>query len=114
MKRSILVRSAKRFVVMVACAVMLFINSQPANAVGMKSAADPSDGMAKMDQVQQEAKAVSQSQPRGISKVQQKSNAGLNGVQGKANAASMNTPENSGEATTIEEQAKGLIKAATR
>ena len=111
MKRSTLVRYAKRFVVMVVCAVMLFVTSQPANAFGMKSSSDASEGVAKLDQVQAESEAALTAEPRGMSEVQQKANAGLNGVQGTADAGAMQTPSDSGAATTVEKQIKNVVES---
>lgn len=106
------VRAAKAFAVAFVCAAVLIANSSPAFAFGMKSAAEPSSGTAQLDEIYQEAKDVTKSQPRGMDTVTGKASQGLNGVQGTADTDKMKSPGDSPGATTVKSEAKEALKSA--
>ncbi|MEO0456357.1 MAG: hypothetical protein AAF152_07195 [Cyanobacteria bacterium P01_A01_bin.114] len=111
-KISVIVRGLKGLAIALTCAVMLFSSSMPAFAFGMNKSANPSEGAAQLDQVQQESEKVSNSQPRGRESVQTKAERGLNGVQGAADTGKMKSPSDASGATTVKEQVEGALDSA--
>ena len=107
------VRAAKVFAVALLCAVALFINGSPAFAFGTKTPAEPSKGAAQLDNVYQQAKQVTESQPRGMKEVKDKASQGLNGVQGAADADKMKTTGDSSGATTVKDDVKDALGSIT-
>ena len=106
------VRAAKVLAIALVCTAMLVVNSSPAFAFGMKNTAELSDGTAQLDETYQEAKQVTESQPRGMEDVVSKATQGLNGVQGNADADRMKSTGDSTEATTVKGDVKEALKSA--
>ncbi|MEM9976524.1 MAG: hypothetical protein AAF808_02740 [Cyanobacteria bacterium P01_D01_bin.2] len=106
------VRAAKAFAIALVCTAVLVANSSPAFAFGMKGSAAPSDGMAQLDETYQEAKDVTESQPRGTEEVASKAAQGLNGVQGAADTGKMKSPGDSTGAKTVKEDVKDALESA--
>lgn len=106
------VRAAKVFAIALVCTAVLVANSSPAFAFGMRGSAAPSDGTAQLDETYQEAKDVTESQPRGMEEVASKASQGLNGVQGTADAGKMKSAGDSAGAETVKEDVKDVIESA--
>ncbi|MGD1951595.1 MAG: hypothetical protein ACFB14_18410 [Leptolyngbyaceae cyanobacterium] len=106
------VRAVKALAVAFICAAALVVNSSPAFAFGMKTPAEPSEGTAQLDEVYQEAKQVTESQPRGMERVQDKATQGLNSVQGSADSDKMKSAGDSSEANTVKGDVKKAMKSA--
>lgn len=105
------VRAAKIAAIAFVCGAVLFMNSSPAFAFGMKGSAEPSEGTAQLDEIYNESKQVTKGQPRGMEEVAGKASAGLNSVQGTADASKMKSAGDSQGAETVKEDVKNAIKS---
>ncbi|MEM1256016.1 MAG: hypothetical protein AAGI69_26560 [Cyanobacteria bacterium P01_H01_bin.21] len=106
------VRAAKVFAIALVCTAVLVASSSPAFAFGMRGSAEPSEGTAQLDGVYQEAKKVTEGQPRGMEDVTSKASQGLNGVQSTADAEKMKSPGDSTGARTVKGDAKEALESA--
>ncbi len=88
---------------MTACvaAFLFFTNVFPA----MAAKSQPTDGEVQLTKIEERSEQVLKSNPRSLEEVQaNNSEKGLNAVQGEANKNKMSRPENSQDATSVEEQ----------
>jgi hypothetical protein len=91
------------------CAMLLISNIQPAAAFG-STKSNPSEGATQFDKVLDESERFIQSGPPSMEDVQSGSEQGINEVQGNADADKMKRPENSQQATSVEEQVKHALE----
>ena len=106
------VRAVRVLAIALVFAVVLFTNSSPALAFGTKTPAEPSEGTAQLDDIYQQAKQVTEGQPRGMEETKGKASQGLNSVQGAANAEKMKSSGDTG-ATTVKDDIKNALESAT-
>jgi hypothetical protein len=105
-----------RFLVTVTlCMVMIFSFTANAFAAsGMTSnPSSPKQGEAKLDEVYGKSEDALRNPPLSARQVESEANKGVNEVQGAADLEKMKSPENSGEATTVEEQVEKVLDKAT-
>lgn len=92
---------------------VLTLHSAPALAFGIGGSAQPSEGTTQLDNVYEESKEVSNSNPRGMGEVQKKASEGINGVQGAADMNKMKSPGDSPAAQTVKDDVKDAFEAVT-
>lgn len=102
-----------RFVIVAALYVTLLLsNVQSAQAIGTyKSATNQATDQ--LNQIQKQTDKVSRKAPLSLEETQAKTEKGLNEVQGDADKDKMKHPENSGSATTVEDQVKNILGKVT-
>lgn len=81
-------------------AFLFFSNVFPA----MAATSQPTKGEDQLKQIEERSEEVLKSNPRSLEEVQSATDDGLNTVQGEANKNKMSRPENSQDATSVEEQ----------
>lgn len=91
------------------CVMLLISNVQPAAAFG-NAKSNPSEGATQFDQVLDESERFIQSGPPSMEDVQSGSEQGINEVQKNADADKMKRPDNSQQATSVEEQVKHALE----
>jgi high-affinity K+ transport system ATPase subunit B len=107
-----IVRSFRFVIVTALCITLLFSNTSIAQAIGTKKSA-PTEATDQLNQIQKQTDEVSRKAPLGLEETQAKTQKGLNEVQGDADKDKMKRPENSGNATTVEEQIKDVLGKVT-
>lgn len=110
--KSMILGSLRLLVVAFACTMLFLGNALPAAAIG-SSPSNPSKGEEPLDQIFEESKDVTDSQPMSLEETQKKANEGLNEVQGAADRDRMYTPENSQNATSVKDQVQNLLENVT-
>jgi hypothetical protein len=96
----------------VACMILLFSNVTPASAIG-SARSDVSEGTAQLNKIQRKTDELTRSEIPSTRDVQSESNKGLNEVQGDADMDKMKSPENSQNATTIEDRVTNFLEKIT-
>ncbi|MCC5639420.1 hypothetical protein LC593_27075 [Nostoc sp. CHAB 5844] len=107
-----LLRPVRFLIVAFTCALLLFSNAFPALAIE-SSQSKPTDATTQLLETQKKTDEVGRSAPPGLKKVQEESNKGLNEVQGDADIDKMKRPENSQDATTVEDEVENLLEKVT-
>lgn len=106
-----------RFLVAVCvCALLLLSNAFPAFADPVNptsSKSSPQQGEANLQSIEKEAQKAVLKDPYSREDTQSKANQGLNEIQGAADVNQMNTPENSGDAISVEDKSKNFLEAIT-
>jgi hypothetical protein len=100
------IRPARFLVAAFLGAVLLFSNALPSFAVSSSL----TKGEDQLKQIEKESVEVLKSNPRSLEEVQADTEGGLNGVQGKANKNKMSNPQNTGMATSVEQQIDEKLK----
>ncbi|MBF2065641.1 MAG: hypothetical protein IGS39_14650 [Calothrix sp. C42_A2020_038] len=101
--------SAFRFVIVtVLCVSLLFSNTLSAQAIGAKKSA-PTEATDQLNLIQKQTDEVARKAPLTLEETQAKTEKGLNEVQGDADKDKMKRPENSGSATTVQDQVKNIL-----
>lgn len=98
------------------CALLMFSFSFPAysapvNPTGSKTA--PQEGEANLTQIEREAQKAVLKDPYSRKQTQTKASGGLNEIQGSADADKMSRPDNSQDASSVEEKSKNLLEKLT-
>lgn len=102
-----------RFVVLAfACALILLSNAFPAAAIESYQS-KPTEATDQLLETQRRTDELTKSAPLGLKETQKRANEGLNEVQGAADIEKMNRPENSQEATSVEEEVSNFLKKVT-
>lgn len=102
-----------RFVIVAfTCALLIFSNAFPAAAIGSQKS-NPKDEVTQLTGIQKETDQISTQPPPGLQETQEKANEGLNEVQGAADIEKMKRPENSQQATSVEDEVKNLLEKVT-
>ncbi len=98
--KSISLRYLQFFITACLCTFVFLTSTFPAAA----SVSQPSDGVVSLDEIQARTEEVAKSQPCSLKELHSDVEGGLNAVQGKADYNKMNRPDNSQDATTVEEK----------
>lgn len=105
-------RFVRSFVIVAACAFMLFVNAAPAFAIG-STPSRPSEGETRLNDIYKESQdAVRPENALDSDKIIERGNKGLNEVQEDADIDQMNRPENSRQATSAAEQVQRALGKA--
>lgn len=107
--RAKIVSPIRFLIVAFICTLLFFVSAFPAIA----STSEPSDGVVSLDEIQARTNAIAGSQPRSLEEIQADTEGGLNSIQGKADYHKMSRPENSQDATTVEDQIKDALESIT-
>lgn len=107
-----LLRPVRFLIVAFTCALMLISNAFPAFAIESYQS-KPSEATTQLLETQKKTDEIGRSAPPGLNKVQEESNKGLNEVQGDADIDKMKRPENSQDATTVEDEVQNLLEKVT-
>ncbi len=91
---------------------MLFSSVAPANALG-SDRSNLRSGEAKLDKIYEKSEDALRTPPLSPEKAVPNAVEGINEVQGAADAEKMKRPENSQQATSVEEQIKKTLEKAT-
>jgi len=108
-----MVRPVRFLVVAFTCALLLLTNAFPALAIGTTKS-DPTEATQQLNQIQRKADELSTQEPPGLDVYQKNtSGGGLNEIQGTADIDKMNRPENSQNATTVEDKVNDFLDKVT-
>jgi hypothetical protein len=108
-----MVRPVRFLVVAFTCALLLLTNAFPAMAIGTTKS-EPTEATEQLNQIQRKTDELSTQEPPGLDVYQENtSGEGLNEIQGTADMDKMKRPENSQDATTVEDEVKGLLEKVT-
>jgi hypothetical protein len=107
-----LLRPVRFLIVAFTCALMLVSNAFPAFAIESYQS-KPTEATTQLLETQKKTDEIGRSAPPGLNKVQEESNKGLNEVQGDADIDKMKRPENSQDATTVEDEFQNLLEKVT-
>jgi hypothetical protein len=107
-----LLRPLRFLVVAFTCALLLISNAFPAFAIESYQS-NPTEATTQLLETQKKTDEIGRSAPPGLKKVQEESNKGLNEVQGDADIDKMKRPENSQNATTVEEEIQNVLEKVT-
>lgn len=107
-----MVRPVRFIVVAFTCALLLLTNAFPALAIGTTKS-DPTQATDQLNQIQRKTDQIATEPPPSLSREQEETNPGLNEVQGTADVDKMSRPENSQNATTVEDEVKGILEKVT-
>lgn len=99
-----------RFLTVIFACTFVFLSSAFPVVAATSSLTQGEDAL---KEVQKESEQVLKSNPRSMEEVQSKAKNGLNGVQGGANMNQMSTPENSQDATSVEERVQDFLNDVT-
>ncbi len=112
LSRSIL-KPMRFLVVAFTCALLLFSNAFPAAAAIQSYQSDPTEATDQLLETQRRTDELVTKEPPGLKETQERTQGGLNEVQGAADIEKMNRPENSQEATSVEEGVSNFLKKVT-
>ncbi|MDM9379916.1 hypothetical protein QUB80_04280 [Chlorogloeopsis sp. ULAP01] len=103
-----------RFVVLAfTCALLLLSNALPAAAIESYKS-NPQEATDQLLETQRRTDESVSKPPLGLEETQKRtSGGGLNEVQGAADVEKMNRPENSQQATSVEEEVSNFLKKVT-
>jgi flagellar motility protein MotE (MotC chaperone) len=102
-----------RFVVILfACALMFLSSAVPAMAYGTDKS-NPREGTAQLDEIQAKSERAAKEPPQSLKEVQSEAQKGYNEIQGDADLDKMSRPENSQDATTIQEKVEEILENVT-
>ncbi|MDZ8186153.1 MAG: hypothetical protein RMX96_15025 [Nostoc sp. ChiSLP02] len=105
-------RPVRFLVVAFTCALVLLSNAFPAFAIDSYQS-KPTEGETQLLDIQAQTDEDARKPPAGLEEVQRKSNEGLNEVQGAADFDKQKRPENSQNATSVEESIKNVLDKVT-
>ncbi|MEA5620502.1 hypothetical protein VB711_22045 [Cronbergia sp. UHCC 0137] len=94
------------------CTLLFLFSSFPAFAISSYQS-QPEEGTTQLLETQRKTDEVAKSPPITLKESQQRTKKGLNAVQGDADIEKMKTPENSQDATSVEEEVKNFLKEVT-
>lgn len=109
--RSTFQQVARFLTIAFTCAVLLFSNAFPAVAGGMRS--KTTEGSTQLNKIIDDSEAAAKSSPPSLKDTQRKAEEGINEVQGSSDANKMKRPDNSKQATSIEEQVGKVMDKVT-
>lgn len=101
-------------VIVFACSFLILSSSLPASAMGSNKS-KPSDGVVKLNKIEQRAEDIAQSPlspSREEAQARSQEPGSLNEVQGAADINKMNRPSNSQDATTVKDQVERALDKA--
>lgn len=102
-------RPVRLLIVASVCCLLFLVNILPAAAIG-SSPSNPSEGATRLDEIYRKSEEVTKADPLSMEETQREANRGVNEIQGAADIHQMNRPENSGQATAVEEQVKRVLE----
>lgn len=105
-------RPIKSLIIAFICAVLLLTSTASAFAIESYQS-DPTEATTQLLETQRQTDEVAKSPPPTLKEVQKKSNEGLNEVQGAADIDKMKRPENSQNATSVEDEVKNFLEKVT-
>ncbi len=108
-----MLRPVRFIIVAFTCALLIFSYALPAAATIGSTTSNPEDEVTQLTGIQKETDQLSTEAPPGLEETQQRANEGLNSVQGAADIEKMKRPENSAQATTVEDEVKNLLNKVT-
>jgi hypothetical protein len=106
-------RLTQTLAIMFTCTLLIFSNAVPANATPANTTqakSDPTEGSARLYDIQKSSEEVLRHPPLDIKSVQDPSNEGLNEAQGDGDIDQMSRPSNSQKATSIQEKAEQILE----
>ncbi len=107
-----LVKRTVQICVSLSLSMLLFLaGGEKAFAIG-SAKSNPQEGVTQMKDIEQKSRSVTNSQPMGLKQTQSTAAKGINEVQGRANLDKMNNPDNSQDATSIQDEVKDLLGKA--
>lgn len=107
-----MLRPVRFIIVAFTCALLIFSNAFPAAAIGSKTS-NPKDATTQLLGTQKATDKISAEPPPGLKETQKKANEGINEIQGAADIEKFSRPENSQEATSVEDEVKNLLNKVT-
>jgi hypothetical protein len=108
-----MLRPVRFVIVAVTCALLFFSNAVPAFAIKSYQS-QPEETTTQLLGTQKETDQISTEAPPGIEEqIEKTKEGGLNVVQGKADIEKMKRPENSQDATSVEDEVKNLLNKVT-
>ncbi|GAB1543276.1 hypothetical protein NUACC21_59500 [Scytonema sp. NUACC21] len=104
-----------RFVILaMTCALLFFSNAFPAAATVGTNPSNPNEATTQLLETQKRTDAIStQPPPTAQDQIEATKGGGLNEIQGTADIEKMKRPENSRNATTVEDEVKNLLNKVT-
>lgn len=109
---SSIVRPVRFVVVAFTCALLVLTNAFPALAIGTTKSA-PTEATDQLNGIQSKTDEKATKPPLGREETQAETYKGLNEVQGDADIDKMKRPENSQNATTVEDQVENFLEKVT-
>lgn len=107
-----MLRPVRFVIVAFTCALLIFSNAFPAAAIGSQKS-NPEDATTQLLETQRKTDQISTEPPPGLKKTIEESNKGINEIQGDADIEKQNSPENSQQATTVEDEVKNVLDKIT-
>lgn len=111
------IRPIRFLIAVCACVFLAFSAAVPAYSATVNPTASqpaaPQEGETNLLSIEKEAQKAVLKDPYSREETQYKANQGLNEIQGAADADKMNHPENSQEATSVEQKSKNFLEALT-
>lgn len=108
-----MLRPVRFIIVAFTCALLIFSYAFPAAATIGSTTSNPEDEVTQLTGIQKETDQLSTQAPPGLEETQKRANEGLNEIQGAADIEKMKRPENSGQATSVEDQVKRVLDKVT-
>ncbi|NJM72956.1 MAG: hypothetical protein HC862_23995 [Scytonema sp. RU_4_4] len=105
-------RPVRFIIVAFTCALLIFSHALPAAAIGTQKS-NPEKATTQLLETQKETDKLTAEPPLGLKETIKKSNKGINEVQGAADIDKMNRPENSQQATSVEDQVGNFLEKVT-
>jgi hypothetical protein len=108
-----MLRPVRFVIVAIACTLLFLSNAFPAVAVGTNKS-NPKEATTQLLETQKRTDEASAKPPLGAEEqIEATKGGGLNEIQGTADIDKMKRPENSGNATTVEDEVKNLLDKVT-
>ncbi len=102
-----------RFVIVAFTMALLFFSSAWTAAAIGSTKSDVTEATDQLLETQRQTDEIAKSAPPSLKEVQDRSRDGLNEIQGSADIDKMKRPENSKNATTVEDEVNGFLKKVT-
>jgi hypothetical protein len=109
-----MLRPVRFVIVAIACTVLFFSNAFPAVATVGTKASNPKEATTQLLETQKRTDEASAKPPLSAEdQIEATKGGGLNEIQGTADIEKQKRPENSGNATTVEDEVKNLLDKVT-
>lgn len=105
-------RPVRFIIVAFTCALLIFSYAFPAAAISTQKSS-PEKATDQLLETQKETDELTAKPPIGLKETTERANQGLNEVQGAADLDKFNTPENSQQATSAEDQVENFLEKIT-
>jgi hypothetical protein len=106
-------RAVSRFLFVVFASALIFLwNAFPALAISSYQS-EPTEATTQLLETQRKTDEAAKKPPIGLRETQEKTNRGLNEVQGDADIDKMKRPENTQDATSVEQEVENFLEKIT-